>query len=365
LARLADDYISYIDGQTNVESAIQDPITQVKEAFSCIANLGTQGCGFEHTLEAARRALAPGRNKGFLRPDALLAVVFITDEDDCSAQRSQLFDPTQQTVADPLGPLTSFRCFEFGISCDIDNRDVVGPRHGCKPSGDWLHAVEDYVQFFRDLKPEGRIIMSAIAGPPDNVAVGKDGAKPTLQPSCQSGLGQAAPAIRLERVVSAFGANGHFSSICAGDFGPALQRLGERILGNIDQCLDSLPLTKDGELACGAGVPLGPGQTCEQSCLDRADCVVTQTRGYGTEEDRELIPRCPAELFRSASSTGCGSTCPCWRLIPKGSCSSGPGLALDILRAGDPPRGAIAQLSCQTSLHAVGSEALGELPVCR
>jgi len=112
----------------------------VKTAFQCIAKLGTQGCGYEHSLESARRALDPQSNinPGFLRDDAFLAIVFITDEDDCSARNPQLFDPTQAALTDPLGPLTSFRCFEFGITCDINDRNKMGPRHNCVPAQDWL-----------------------------------------------------------------------------------------------------------------------------------------------------------------------------------------------------------------------------------
>jgi len=54
-------------------------------------------------------------NVNFMRKDAYLAVIILTDEDDCSAPtNSTLFDPTQTTLASELGPLTSYRCFQFG-----------------------------------------------------------------------------------------------------------------------------------------------------------------------------------------------------------------------------------------------------------
>jgi len=62
------------DGQTtNV------PDDDVAAAFSCIAKLGISGCGFESQLESMYRAVDPQVNPGFLRDDAALAVVFITD----------------------------------------------------------------------------------------------------------------------------------------------------------------------------------------------------------------------------------------------------------------------------------------------
>lgn len=60
-------------------------------APSCHAAVGATGCGIEQQLEAARRALveraAPGGpNAGFLRRDATLAILVVSDEDDGSAR---------------------------------------------------------------------------------------------------------------------------------------------------------------------------------------------------------------------------------------------------------------------------------------
>jgi hypothetical protein len=57
-------------------------------AFSCAAQIGTDGSGDERGMQTMRAALSPpmngpgGCNEGFLRDDALLVVVFITDEED-------------------------------------------------------------------------------------------------------------------------------------------------------------------------------------------------------------------------------------------------------------------------------------------
>lgn len=56
--------------------------------FSQIVNVGVQGSGFETGLEAARLAvsepLASTDNDGFLRDDASLSIIFVTDEQDGS-----------------------------------------------------------------------------------------------------------------------------------------------------------------------------------------------------------------------------------------------------------------------------------------
>ncbi len=231
----SDPYISYVDGTTNVPDWHPTNLEKIAEAFGCIGLLGSGGCGFEHPLEAARRALDPtlNVNPGFLRKDATLAILWLTDEDDCSATKPQLFDPAQQGLTDPLGPLTSFRCFEFGISCDKNGRQP-GVRHSCVPGFDWLFKVEEYQQFFANLKPAGRLVLFALAGPTSPVEVGIEGSNPVLKPSCQSQSGNAVPAIRLAAVVQSFGANGLFNpagtNACSPDYTPALRALGERLL---------------------------------------------------------------------------------------------------------------------------------------
>ena len=101
--------------------------------FQCMALLGDTGCGFESQFESVYYALTkaaklPGpddaahdsHNGGFLRDDAMLAIVMLTNEDDCSvAHDSLLLDPSVNTVTDltGLGAFQSYRCNEFGHLC--------------------------------------------------------------------------------------------------------------------------------------------------------------------------------------------------------------------------------------------------------
>ena len=61
------------------------------DVFTCIAALGETAAASSSQFAAITRALgadgraAPAENQGFLRPDAYLAIVMITNEDDCSA----------------------------------------------------------------------------------------------------------------------------------------------------------------------------------------------------------------------------------------------------------------------------------------
>lgn len=106
----------------------------IRNAFQCIAYLGDKGCGFEAQFASVYSALAKANkdlgpsddshdpdNGGFLRPDAILAIVMVTNEDDCSVREdSLLLDPgvNSATNASGLGALASYRCNEFGHLCD-------------------------------------------------------------------------------------------------------------------------------------------------------------------------------------------------------------------------------------------------------
>ena len=100
-------YISNIGGVANYTGALED-------VFRCIGALGESGCGFEHQFAAILRALgaddqpAPAENQGFLRADANLAIVMLTNEDDCSVTRDvPLFDTLSKRASSRRSVLRS------------------------------------------------------------------------------------------------------------------------------------------------------------------------------------------------------------------------------------------------------------------
>ncbi|HXJ23554.1 MAG TPA: vWA domain-containing protein [Polyangia bacterium] len=193
-------FISDVDGQKN----FTDPIESV---FECIAQLGAAGCGFEHQLASIDRALGadgqggpPSGNANFLRPDAYLGIVLLTNEDDCSAPpNTTIFSLNggMQSITNPDGPIANYRC-------------NGGPRgaHLCKdPSGNMIvpplnppanasgsppilnltdcedneasgnqNALTSVTQFVKDIKslktdPDNQILVAAITAPPDPYGV--------------------------------------------------------------------------------------------------------------------------------------------------------------------------------------------------
>jgi hypothetical protein len=145
--------------------------------FSCAANLGTSGPSDEMPLGAMRDALedrmADGTNAGFLRSDALLAVVMLTDENDCSYEQSVTL------------PFASSLCDSM------------------------MEPVGNYVSFMDALTgSRQRWATAVIAG--------------TGPGACSSTLGDADEATRLMDFVNQTGTNAVASSICEGDLSVGL-----------------------------------------------------------------------------------------------------------------------------------------------
>jgi hypothetical protein len=176
-------------------------------------------------------------NAGFERPDAVLAVYFITDEDDCSARDVNLFS----TNTAQFGALNSFRCPKFGVVCDDGAAspaewDNLGPKSSCHPAPpDPLDDVMGAHQFLVDHKPPGQLVAGALIAPAEPVSVEMRAPQGlALAPACtfQGPVGQlkADPAVRLHAFLDAFENRGVSSSICTGDAGPALAGFGDLIL---------------------------------------------------------------------------------------------------------------------------------------
>jgi len=324
--------------QTNYTGTLAD-------TFSCIARLGTGGCGFEQHLQSMRAALTAPNNPGFLRDTAFLAVVFIQDEDDCSVRDPQMFDTSQNSTTSQLGPLSSFRCFEFGVDCETGNGDprAPGPRTGCFPRDDsqYMYAVQEYVDFLKSLKDDDSLIITAgIMGNPEPVTVGTDPEmpqNPALVPSCQSTSGKADPAVRIKFLLDQFPHNA-FTTICNENLADALEVIAQLLkeaIGN--PCIESV--LKD----------VNPD-------LDGAqyECTVSDVVNPGTADQTEtILPECDhaAEEDLDITNTPVSTNVPCWHLTADAEhCSTTPTmLSLIVERAGaSVPTGTHVQAQCVT-----------------
>ena len=242
------------------------------DSFSCIAELGESGCGFEQPLESMRRALngSNSQNQGFLRDNAMLAVIVVTDEDDCSTEDPAMFstDAALDNVDSALGPLASFRCFEFGVQCSPDNPREPGPREDCRAreNSQYMYGTEEYARFLQNLKgPSVPVVFSAIAGV-GPVAVGSNDGEPRLDPACglENGGRIADPAVRIADLADLMGMPAP-ASICEGvDLTGAAENIYAMLSGH---CLSS-PAPEE----CTFADVANPGETGEEIVQDLPLC---------------------------------------------------------------------------------------------
>jgi hypothetical protein len=144
----------------------------VAGTFTAVATVGTGGPSDEMPLSAMRDAfeerMSDGTNAGFHRPEALLAIVFLTDEEDCSYEQSVTLGFSQSL-------------------CDAQ-----------------MEPVQNYVTFLDQYTGNrSRWAAAAIAGKGPG--------------TCTSTFGNADEATRLVQFVQQTGANATMSSICDGD----------------------------------------------------------------------------------------------------------------------------------------------------
>ena len=327
---------TFIDESNN--EATKNYPGAIEDAFTCIANVGTVGCGFEHQLASAAVALGfrgsiPAANAGFLRPDAFLAIAFITNEDDCSAPPdTMLFTTTSFAQSSTYGP-PIFRCNEFGHLCG----GVAPPRNGttsvpitadCHSNEmGLLYPVGGFATFFKSLKADpSMVFVASIAAPvkpyiidyrPSPYVTGENAA--SIEHSCmRSDGGNGDPAVRMTDFVTQFGANGSASSICDNSFAPALTQLGTAIgRAFTSNCLDATVPDSD---ATAPGI--------------QASCdVVLHAPGM---TDR-TIPTCDM-------ATPQGGPQPCWYLTASAACTSGVLFAMN--RTGATAAGETISVRC-------------------
>ena len=274
-------FISKVDGVTNVPQSMErDPVTGKmvdvgpNKAFRCMALVGDDGCGIEGQMEGAKRALDGHRseNSGFLRANSVLAVIFITDEDDCSVQMAKRdqnnpsyrdCDPTQPDSPECYN--VDFRCLARSIQCN-ETTLTTGVKTGCKErANNYLEPVEKYFRFFSNLRPSNKLLVSGIWTLPSistggKVEIARAGGTTTpnlnraggagascVYASDQSVYGQAQ--LRLSKFAKQFGndakgqPNALEVSICDIDNYPtALDRIAKAIEQRLQaQCLPVTP----------------------------------------------------------------------------------------------------------------------------
>ncbi|MCX4246860.1 hypothetical protein [Paraliomyxa miuraensis] len=291
----------------------------VSQAVSCAAPQGINGCGFEQPLESMHKSIersffAGDEMEGFLRPWARLAVVFVTDEVDCS------YDPSWQDIFLPEGNRafwgdpeaaspTSAVCWNASVECQGSDPDI-GPctaqnfdvdGNVTDASNAVMYSLTRYINELQMVestklayRDDGSVSVALIAGVPVGYAEGTAELVYTrgaagdgqfvedfgVDPGCESPAGRAVPPVRIKALAELFpvGAQPAIHSICGDDYSPAL--------GAISSALAS---------------PQHDTTACIPACVADTDPALVGTQpqceivmGVGTEMGRDftLVPAC-------------------------------------------------------------------------
>ncbi len=266
-------WIERIEKQSNITG-----VSSNVEAFQCYGPQGVAGCGFESHLESMYKALAKASDKGsvanygFLREAAILSIVVITDEADCSYQQAakDVFIGNKVFWNSPDDPQpTSSLCWKAGVECTGDspytechsaNYGVDG-NVGAADADAVLKPVSEYISFVKtieaakkDIDENQRILVSMIAGVPvgydtrDTELIYQDSADPEYQDNFGIGPGcvlgdplmpdsTAVPPVREREFAEAFidedAAERNLYSICQENYSGALQSIADKIRDQI------------------------------------------------------------------------------------------------------------------------------------
>jgi len=209
------------------------------------------GCERPQPFEAMRRALDPATNPNFIRPNAMLAVIFLTSGDDCSA-----------AVAG------SFSCVAEGVICE-GNPAQPGTATNCQPreaTGGTVD-VSAYKAFLESYKQyRGDLVVGAVTGDGTTLVTNDDR---TIATGCTGAGGSAQPAIRVNALVAQMG--GASVNTCTQD--------------NAYETLVA-PILRQHERSCL--------QNLEESTL--RDCTVIETLADGTTATLERCPEGGADV---------------------------------------------------------------------
>ncbi|MAQ18537.1 MAG: hypothetical protein CMN30_27535 [Sandaracinus sp.] len=239
-------------GLVSAWEAGQDVDAFVDRIAAC-GDVGSSGCGLEQPLLSAVSALGQA---GFPREDALLAVVVMSDEEDCS-----MMDPAGFFAGSEEGPKLNQLCYTA--------------QHHLVP-------VTTIVESLVADRDPADIIFAALVGLPEALTgdrydamltdpamnyVLDDGSLGVL-PACErpepdGSVGTAAPGRRYVETARALG--GLVASICAASYRPAIDELTRRIGGRVKGICTTRELQPDelGSVRCSVRETLPPGMTCD------------------------------------------------------------------------------------------------------
>ncbi|MFO0632245.1 MAG: VWA domain-containing protein [Nannocystaceae bacterium] len=355
------------------------------QAAACAAPQGIAGCGFESHLESMYKAMLRSQSAqdpayGFLRAGAVLALVVVSDEVDCSYVDTyqEIFLPESMggtTVfwSDPdAAAPSSAVCWNAGVLCEGDgapydgcvssnkdtsgNVDVADGAAVLQPLSRYVDFVQQLEELSAQLRPGAEVIVSEIVGVPPGY---DDGSAEiiyanSVDPAEQIDFGIAAgcadesalpnpirgrPPVREREFAESFAVGGarNLHSICESSYDGAMQAIADAVRGQLSNgcvpvCVaDSDPTTEG----------LDPLCTVVQQAPDLGGGSVVETEVPPCEGD--VVPDGADLCYQTRSGDALAPAC------------ADDGWNLQLLlhrRAGLPaPEGAVLAVTCQLSAN--------------
>jgi hypothetical protein len=313
--------------QTDEEQKNAKLATQV----ACLAQQGTGGCGIEQQLEAPVRALSRTNQREFLKDSHLLAILIVSDEEDCSVQNEGLFQTKEfKSGAGSDGLLN--------VGCNLPESNETS----------FLFDTNRYWEKFVALKDNQAraVIFAAIVGVPtgekcegtgDNLGDCLDVPEMQLKiqdfddgtnmfkhfaPACDRDdddgveVTSARPGRRYVKVAQKFGPSGYVYSICNADWSPAMAKIAAILGQNLVTVCYPKPLEwnpESGTANCEVIVELR-----QEPSMTECPASLTTAPGYNSEfetiemtldsngEVLQVVAHCPLPKLPT-SSVDCDS----------------------------------------------------------
>ncbi|HVK75560.1 MAG TPA: hypothetical protein VM734_19655 [Kofleriaceae bacterium] len=240
--------------------------TSLDEALACWLDVAVSTCPVSQPLLAAVRAFGPGATfaDDIRRPDAHLAILIVTDGDDCSLGQAGAL-ATDGTIEGEAA--ADHACFARGVVCD-QPADAPGVHTNCRPtSAGGLIDVASRVQTLRGLGGPLPALIGVVAGDGEVEIL----SGPALAPACTQGGARFAPAVRLGAITG----DATAVAACPADPLDALAPLADRFRQVTGQpCLEPLADLEPGVAGfqgrCRAAIEEGPSVDPVRACDDPA-----------------------------------------------------------------------------------------------
>ena len=302
-------WLESIEGKTNLPEGLS-----TTQAFQCFGPQGIDGCGFEQHLESMWKTIRRSADQnedefGFIRDNAILSIVHLTDEVDCSynTEWDTIFLPEGDrvfwSVKDAASP-TSAVCWNAGVACSGSDCqpvdfDVSGNEVTSNPEENAvLRPIQRYIDIVQNLEnqkqvitPDQEVLVALIAGVnSDGTVTYAESLSDTtfnndfgIGPGCESAAGRAVPPVREKAFADAFkvGDQRNLFSICDSDYSPALEAIAEAIADQVKP-------------ACMPACVADSDPTTPEELDPQCNLIQEAPRGDGSFEET-TIPECDGD----------------------------------------------------------------------